>query len=54
MGLLEDYENNAREAQRMAENSHCETDRAAWLRIAERWIQLLNDGKRREKLSGAP
>jgi hypothetical protein len=36
-----EYETGAREAQRLAENSLSEADRAAWLRIAEQWLRLL-------------
>lgn len=41
MGLKEEYEHNVREAQRMAENSRSETDRGAWLRIAQQWLRML-------------
>ncbi len=41
MGLVEEYEGNVREAQRMAENSKSEHDRAAWLRIAQQWLRML-------------
>jgi hypothetical protein len=36
-----EYEGNVREAQRMAENSRTDHDRAAWLRIAQQWLRLL-------------
>jgi len=35
MKLEDEYERNVREAQRMAENSKSDSDRAAWLRIAQ-------------------
>jgi hypothetical protein len=37
MELGDEYERNVREAQRMAENSMSDYDRAAWLRIAQQW-----------------
>jgi hypothetical protein len=36
-----EYEANVREAQRMAENSQSDHDRAAWLRIAQQWLRML-------------
>ena len=39
--LIKEYEQNVREAQRMAENSATERDRAAWLRIAQQWLRML-------------
>ena len=36
-----EYEANVREAQRMAENSRTERDKAAWLRIAQQWLRML-------------
>jgi hypothetical protein len=36
-----EYEHNVREAQRMAENSINERDKAAWLRIAQQWLRML-------------
>jgi hypothetical protein len=36
-----EYEANVREAQRMAENSLMEKDKAAWLRIAQQWLRML-------------
>jgi hypothetical protein len=36
-----EYEGNVREAQRMAENSRTDHDRAAWLRIAQQWLRML-------------
>ena len=41
MRLEDEYERNAREAQRMAENSKLDVDRAAWLRIAQHWLRML-------------
>ena len=41
MGLEDEYEGNVREAQRMAENSKTDHDRAAWLRIAQQWLRML-------------
>jgi hypothetical protein len=41
MALSDEYERNVREAQRMAENSLSETDKAAWLRIAQQWLRML-------------
>jgi len=36
-----EYEGQVREAQRMAENSLNERDKAAWLRIAQQWLRML-------------
>ena len=41
MAVEEEYERNVREAQRMADNSLSETDKAAWLRIAQQWLRML-------------
>jgi hypothetical protein len=41
MTLKEEYEMNAREAQRMAENALSDPDRAAWLGIAQQWLRML-------------
>lgn len=38
---INEYEANVREAQRMAENSLTEKDKAAWLRIAQQWLRML-------------
>ena len=38
---IREYEQNVREAQRMAENSLCDRDKAAWLRIAQQWLRML-------------
>jgi hypothetical protein len=38
---VQEYEMQAREAQRMAENSVHEKDKAAWLRVAAQWLHLL-------------
>jgi hypothetical protein len=43
MELEDEYERNVREAQRMAENSMSDYDRAAWLRIAQQWLRMLRD-----------
>jgi hypothetical protein len=39
--LEDEYERNVREAQRKAENSKSDHDRAAWLRIAQQWLRML-------------
>jgi len=41
MQLKDEYERNVREAQRMAEHSRSDHDRAAWLRIAQQWLRML-------------
>jgi hypothetical protein len=41
MDKIQEYEHNLREAQRMAENSKLDADRAAWLRIAQQWLRML-------------
>jgi hypothetical protein len=41
MKLDDEYERNVREAQRMADNSKFDHDRAAWLRIAQQWLRML-------------
>jgi hypothetical protein len=41
MGLGDEYERNVREAERMAENSKTDHDRAEWLRIAQQWLRML-------------
>jgi hypothetical protein len=41
MTLRDEYEMNVREAQRMADNSLSDTDKAAWLRIAQQWLRML-------------
>jgi hypothetical protein len=38
---IREYEANVREAQRMAENSLTDKDKAAWLRIAQQWLRML-------------
>ncbi len=38
---IKEYEGNVREAQRMADNSITERDKAAWLRIAQQWLRML-------------
>ena len=38
---VKEYEVQAREAERMAENSMNEKDRAAWLRIAAQWLRMI-------------
>ena len=38
---IHEYEANVREAQRMAENSLTDKDKAAWLRIAQQWLRML-------------
>lgn len=42
---LKQYEGNIREAQRMAENSRSDSDRAAWLRIAQQWLRMLRSAR---------
>ena len=39
--LIKEYQQNVQEAQRMAENSATDRDRAAWLRIAQQWLRML-------------
>ena len=41
MDQKDEYELNVREAQRMAENSITDADKAAWLRIAQQWLRML-------------
>jgi len=41
MKLEDEYEQNVRECQRMAENSKSDHDRAAWLRLAQQWLRML-------------
>ena len=43
-----EYEQNVREAQRMAENSLTERDKAAWLRIAQQWLRMLRTHRSNE------
>jgi hypothetical protein len=43
MELEDEYERNVSEAQRMAENSMSDHDRAAWLRIAQQWLRMLRE-----------
>jgi hypothetical protein len=43
-----EYEAQVREAQRMAENSQNQTDKAAWLRIAQQWLRLLRTHRKDE------
>ena len=43
---IKEYEGQAREAQRMAENSQNERDKAAWLRIAAEWLRMLRSHRR--------
>lgn len=38
---IKEYEANVREAQRMAEHSITDADKAAWLRIAQQWLRML-------------
>ena len=37
----DEYEKQARECERMAQNSRSEVDRASWLRLAQEWQRLL-------------
>ena len=46
MDLKDEYELNVREAQRMADNSVTDADKAAWLRIAQQWLRRLLRGLR--------
>jgi hypothetical protein len=48
MDKIQEYEHNLREAQRMAENSKSDHDRAAWLRIAQQWLRMLRALRRDE------
>jgi hypothetical protein len=41
-------ERNVREAQRMADNSITERDKAAWLRIAQQWLRILRSHRGNE------
>jgi hypothetical protein len=43
-----EYEEQVREAQRMAENSLNERDKAAWLRIAQQWLRMLRSHRGNE------
>ena len=43
-----EYEAQVREAQRMAENSRNEKDKAAWLRIAQQWLRILRTHRKDE------
>jgi hypothetical protein len=38
---IQEYEYNLREAQRMAENSKSDADKAGWLRIAQQWLRMI-------------
>jgi hypothetical protein len=37
----EEYRFNAQECERMAESSLNSNDRAAWLRLAKRWLRMI-------------
>jgi hypothetical protein len=52
MGLEDEYEQNVREAQRMAENSKSGHDRAAWLRIGQQWLRMLRGLRGNETAQG--
>jgi hypothetical protein len=41
MATREHYQHNVLEAQRMAENSWSDRHKAAWLRIADQWLGML-------------
>ena len=41
MADREPYQHNVIEVQRMAENSWSDRQKAAWLRIADRWLGML-------------
>jgi hypothetical protein len=47
---IKEYEANVREAQRMADNSVTEQDKAAWLRIAQQWLRILRGHRGTETL----
>ncbi len=45
-----EYEKQARECERMAKNSISDTDRAAWLRLAQEWMRLLRGSRGNETM----
>ena len=45
---VREYEGQVREAQRMAENSLNEKDKAAWLRIGQQWLRILRTHRKDE------
>ena len=45
---LREYEALVREAQRMADNSLNESDKASWLRIAQQWLRILRTYRKGE------
>jgi len=52
MDQKDEYELNVREAQRMAENSITDADKAAWLRIAQQWLRMLRGLARNRDQAG--
>ena len=50
MTVNDEYERNVREAQRMADNSLSEADKASWLRIAQQWLRMLRSLRGNETL----
>lgn len=55
MDYTDEYRSHAAECQRMAEKSALPRDRAAWLRLAEAWLNLIagDRGKRGQAHNGA-
>ena len=45
---VREYEALVREAQRMADNSLNESDKASWLRIAQQWLRMLRTHRKGE------
>ena len=41
MDTYDEYRKRAQEAQEMADRTRNQADKASWLRIAERWLQML-------------
>ena len=45
---VKEFETQVREAQRMADNSRNDKDKAAWLRIAQQWLRILRTHRKDE------
>jgi hypothetical protein len=43
MRKIDEYRHYANEAQKFADRSLCEMDKAGWLRIAEGWLSILRE-----------
>jgi hypothetical protein len=53
MSKEDEYQRYAREALDLADHSKRDDDRASWLRIARKWIELIQPNRRPDDLSAS-